>query len=165
MRFASRSLLSLSAACVCACGGIVVFDEGAAGGGGAPSVSAQSGQSAQSGTSGPSVVTGTSVTSGPSDPCLNLPCGVECVVCNDVECLQGFCDEQGACGPELTCKLETFCYVPDAAEPCVPVGEAEWRVCPQGGKGRTVFGTLVEGPFLENGSCCYLGVGDCIPNP
>jgi hypothetical protein len=33
------------------------------------------------------------------NPCVGKPCGSDCAVCNDVECLEGECDDQESCRP------------------------------------------------------------------
>lgn len=53
---------------------------------------------------GGGTASGTSSSGGPT-VCQGAACGDPCTVCNDVECLQGLCDEDGSCAPfdAVTC--------------------------------------------------------------
>lgn len=152
------------------CGGQVVFEVDGSGGAGAASTSdGSAATSTNVGTSTASTLSTTgsfsSTTTGPSDPCSGLPCGVACLVCNDFECLEGACDTNGQCSPEASCEPELFCYVP-RDEACVPIDQARFYLC--GGcepKGCAFFGDVIEGPLIEDGECCYLAFGECIPAP
>jgi hypothetical protein len=152
-----------------ACGGVVIVEgEGGSGGSGASSgTTGKTGPANVASSSDASSGTFATTSTGPVDPCVGLPCGETCYVCNDFECLEGFCDGEGACNPEVVaCRTHPLCYVPDPGVPCAPAGEeAEPLLCACSGKGCTFFGVVVQGPFIENGSCCYLVTGDCVPNP
>lgn len=155
---------------VVACGGQVVFEEEGGSGGSAGGTT-----SSKATATGPVTSTGATTTSsvmssssGPADPCLGLGCGDACVVCNDIECWQGFCDEGGVCFPDPpACAVETKCYQPGPGEPCAGQDEAGFALCSfcMGGKGCTFIGEILDGPWLAPDGCCYLVVGDCIPNP
>ncbi len=160
------SLLTLA---VVGCGGIVRFSSSDGdGGGGATAGSGADPQSVATATSEQASTTSVEVSSstGIVDPCLGQACGADCAVCNDVECLPGLCDEQGSCA--LTpppCAIEVLCYIPD--EPCAALEQAGFELCSSCGglKGCTFIGTVLAGPFTENGSCCYEVAGECVPNP
>lgn len=148
-----------------ACGGQVVFeDDGGTGGAGGTSSSSKS----ATGTTKATTSSLMSSSSGPADPCLELGCGDGCVVCNDMECLQGFCDEGGACVPNPpACAAETRCYQPGPGEGCASPADAGFALCSfcMGGKGCSFIGEILDGPWLAPDGCCYLVVGDCVPNP
>jgi hypothetical protein len=162
-----QRIASLLMFVACGCGANVVFDEDADTGG------AASDGGASAGGNGPSTSSDTTTsfqtTTGPSDPCLGLPCGETCFVCNDFECVEGFCDDDGVCDPVVVaCRTHQLCYAPDPDARCAPAGkEAEFLLCDDcgGGKGCSFFGLVVQGPFVQDGACCYEVTGDCVPNP
>jgi len=170
----ARALFLVTAA---GCGGTVVFEESAGDGSGSsaahatsPSTSVTTGgdggadvASTANASSAASTVT---VGSGPSDPCGDLKCGDDCWVCNDVECLDGSCNAVGVCSDVRECPL-TECYVLPPDETCA-VGDAAYlEVCRDctGEVGCGFFGTILDGPFLEAGSCCYEVSEPCLPSP
>lgn len=154
---------------VAACGGQVVFEgEGGSGGGAGVTTSSKATVTGPATSTKATTSTAVSSSSGLADPCLGLGCGDACVVCNDIECWQGFCDEGGVCAPDPpACAVETKCYQPGPGEPCAGQDEAGFALCSfcMGGKGCSFIGEILDGPWLAPDGCCYLVVGDCVPNP
>lgn len=154
------------------CGGLVRFEPTGEGGGQSTGPVSTTATQDQASSTGSSVSTASNTASstgtgiGPEDPCLDEECGTECVVCNDQECISGYCDENGSCGPTAPpCATQVLCYVPD--EPCVTIEQAPWEICNGcgGGKGCTFIGDVLDGPFVTPDGCCYSVIGECAPNP
>ncbi len=164
-------LLGLAVAAVAwlACGGQVVFEPGGGEGAGGSGSSSATGSSKPAQSSTVASSTGAfSASTGPADPCVGAPCGAPCTVCNDFECLQGVCSAQGSCDPSAECDAHQACYVPEVGEACAGPLRAPYALCAGcgGGKGCSFFGQVVEGPFPgAAGECCYMVIGECVPNP
>jgi hypothetical protein len=97
--------------------------------------------------------------------CENQQCGASCVVCDDQECLDGFCDHDGMCAEASPPDCEhTLCYTPNSGDDCAEPDQAKGVVC-ECADACALFGEIVSGPTEVNGECCYQVIGECTPIP